>query len=58
MDCPPARHGEIQINGRRRAGNDWAVRRILSLYRYQHMDYPSPKEYNLFEFFGYLFGVK
>lgn len=23
-----------------------------------HLDYPSPKEYNLFEFFGYVFGVK
>lgn len=23
-----------------------------------HLDYPSPKEYNLFEFFGYLLGVK
>lgn len=23
-----------------------------------HLDYPSPKDYNLFEFFGYLLGVK
>lgn len=23
-----------------------------------HLDYPSPKEYNLFEFFGYLFGME